>query len=447
MVPVIHEAAHLLTLRVIQSLAEGSVIGGAAAVLLRSFRQSAGARFAVWFSSLMAIAAMPFLSSGGLWHIHAESSANAAVTLPDSWALYVLAAWAATAVWFLLGVGRSLLDVRKLRKSCVEVTATSLDPAIQETLLRHRGSRRIALCTSTQVRVPSAVGLMKPVVVIPEWLMRELSTEELNQILLHELAHLRRWDDWTNLAQQLVKCVFFFHPVVWWIEKKVALEREMACDDAVLAETKSPRSYATCLASLAEKTLVHRSIALAQAALGRVRQTTERITRILDPNRAVAENRMLKPALSLIAVLGLGCGVWSARTSNLIAFEEAGPESSVSAAVSDVPAGMQVPAVFHSYSHALAVRPTNLKLEKTPSTSKVKESARPRLANHAQHPERLIHLAKAVSEPLPVSETVFVVIENHMPESSNDSGYQIQLWRVTVLRTVTNPAQTSRKQI
>jgi beta-lactamase regulating signal transducer with metallopeptidase domain len=71
---------------------------------------------------------------------------------------------------------------------------------------------------------------------------------------LHELAHLRRYDDWTNLAQKLVKALFFFHPAVWWIEKQVSLEREMACDDAVLAETASPRAYAECLAHLAEKT-------------------------------------------------------------------------------------------------------------------------------------------------------------------------------------------------
>ena len=95
---------------------------------------------------------------------------------------------------------------------------------------------------------------MKPVVVVPGWVMQELSADELNQILLHELAHLRRWDDWTNLAQKVVKALFFFHPAVWWIEKRVSLEREMACDDAVIAETASPRAYAECLTHLAERT-------------------------------------------------------------------------------------------------------------------------------------------------------------------------------------------------
>ena len=71
--------------------------------------------------------------------------------------------------------------------------------------------------------------------------MQELSTLELNAILLHELAHLRRRDDWTNLIQKIVGALLFFHPAVWWIEKKLALEREMACDDLVLATRRRVR--------------------------------------------------------------------------------------------------------------------------------------------------------------------------------------------------------------
>ena len=110
--------------------------------------------------------------------------------------------------------------LRMLRQGCVPVDVASLDPVLQETLQRYPMKRSVALCTSEQVRVPTAIGLVKPAVVIPRWVMKELSPAELNQIVLHELAHLRRWDDWTNLAQQLVKAIFFFHPAVWWIEKK-----------------------------------------------------------------------------------------------------------------------------------------------------------------------------------------------------------------------------------
>ena len=125
---------------------------------------------------------------------------------------------------------------------------------------------------------------MKPLVVIPSWAMRELSAAELNTILLHELAHLRRWDDWTNLAQKVLGALLFFHPAVWWIEKKLALEREMACDDLVLAQDCESRAYAECLVSLAEKSLLRRGFALAQAAVGRMRHMSFRVAQILDEN-------------------------------------------------------------------------------------------------------------------------------------------------------------------
>jgi len=67
----------------------------------------------------------------------------------------------------------------------------------------------MAICRSADTRVPTAIGFFKPIVVIPEWALQELPAEELKIILLHEFAHLGRWDDWTNLAQKLVRTIFF----------------------------------------------------------------------------------------------------------------------------------------------------------------------------------------------------------------------------------------------
>ena len=161
-----------------------------------------------------------------------------------------------------------------MRNSCVEIDLSRLDPGLRETLGRYQASRPIALCVSERVQAPTAIGLRNPAVIMPDWLLEELAPTELHQVLVHELAHLGRWDDWTNLAQKIVKALLFFHPAVWWIEQKVSLEREMACDDAVLAETRSPRAYAECLTHLAERSFLRRSMALAQAAVSRVRQTS-----------------------------------------------------------------------------------------------------------------------------------------------------------------------------
>ena len=153
--------------------------------------------------------------------------------------------------------------------------------------------------------------------------MQELSTLELNAILLHELAHLRRRDDWTNLVQKIVGALLFFHPAVWWIEKKLALEREMACDDMVLAETKttSPRAYAECLVALAEKSFLRRGVALAQAAVDRLRQVSLRVTRILDVNRPRA-TRVWSPAPVLVGGASLVCLMaLSHAPTRLVSFE------------------------------------------------------------------------------------------------------------------------------
>ncbi len=124
-----------------------------------------------------------------------------------------------------------------------------------------------------------------PSLPFPAWALQEIPADELQAICLHELAHLRRWDDWTNLAQKILKAIFFFHPAVWFIENRLSLEREMACDDAVLAANFSPRVYAESLLGLAEKSFLRRGIELAQAAVGQVWQLKLRIVEILRRDR------------------------------------------------------------------------------------------------------------------------------------------------------------------
>src|ERR1700688_4160567 len=317
--------AETSAVQIVDCLVQGTLVAIFAGLLSGAARkQSSGTRFAVWFSALMAIAALPLV--GGSWWSHGSSvstelTGRSAITLPGSWALYALGAWAAIAVWFLLGVGRGMWHLHVLRKSCEPVDTSALDRRLRETL-ELQSRRPATLCVSDWVQVPTAIGLVNPLVAVPRWAIEELSPDELNQVLLHELAHLGRWDDWTNLAQKVVKALFFFHPAVWWIEKRVSLEREMACDDAVVAQTASPRAYAECLTHLAKKTLVQRSMALAQSALGRIRQTSLRVAQILDVNRPTGGNRLWKPAVSLVAGFALVCVLGISRAPRLIAFRD-----------------------------------------------------------------------------------------------------------------------------
>ncbi len=325
----LNQLARICAGRMLNCMLEGIAIGLFAWILLRVVgRRNSSTRFAVWFSALLAIAMLPVLGSGSS---APATSSIPAVTVPTSWALGIFAIWALVAGVALARVCLGLWQLRKLRESCCAIDAATLDPVLQGTLQGFQAVRPVALCQSDRVQVPTAIGFLKPLVVIPAWALQELSTAELNSILIHELAHLRRRDDWTNLAQQVLKALLFFHPAVWWIENKLALEREMACDDAVLADTVNPKAYAQCLVSIAEKSFLRRSLAMAQAVVNRVHQTSLRVAQILDVNRPHA-TRVWKPALYSIAAFSVVCLVSLSHAPELVSFEDRMPEVTVASA-------------------------------------------------------------------------------------------------------------------
>ena len=332
---------------------QGIAIGLFAWILLRVMgRRNSSTRFAVWFSALLTIAALPVL--GVAASSARAGSAGSAITFPGSWALDIFLVWAVIAGAALLRVGIGLWQLRKLRATCPLVDPETLDPVLRGTLQEFQAVRAVALCQSDRLRVPTAIGFLKPVVVVPTWALQELSTAELNSILIHELAHLRRRDDWTNLAQQILKGLLFFHPVVWWIESQLSLEREMACDDTVLATTSDPRGYARCLISVAEKSFMRRGLALAQGAVNRMRQTSLRVTQILDVNRSGAI-RIWKPALFSVAAFSVACLVSLSRAPELVAFEDRLPEVAVTPGTNQSSFENRVvatPVVFHPESGA-----------------------------------------------------------------------------------------------
>ena len=445
----LHSIARYTSVHLLDSLVQGTVIGGLAAVLLRlSRRQHASTRFAIGFCALIAIAVLPML--GDAWPKDSVSSAlpsHPAFVAPESWALCLFWAWAIVAAGSLFLVGRALRHLYGLRKSGTPVEITTLSPHLQEILRGESSGRKIALCTSEKVRVPTAIGLTKPAILIPGWVLEELSPEELTQIVLHELAHLRRWDDWSNLAQQIVKAIFIFHPAVWWIEKKLAFERESACDEAVVAQTSSPRAYAECLAHLAERSFVQRSTALAQAVLGRVSQVSLRVAQILDRNRSCENGRSRKLALSLVTGLAVICAIFISKAPRLIAFEDGAPtvsEGAISPAVA-VRLGATNASLRTSSVASLSGLPKPILTKWTGQPSQPDDNQRlphksnlrpPALVAHfatgTQDSRGMIYLASMQSSP--TVQTVVVVFESGDPNSPNQL-YQVQMWRVTVLKT------------
>jgi beta-lactamase regulating signal transducer with metallopeptidase domain len=319
----LHRLAQVPTTSLLNTAVEGLAIAALAWTLLRlAGRLNSGTRFAVWFLALLSIAALPFFSSSAMHRIAATGVAP--ITISSTSALYLFSAWASISVVLFGRLGLGLLQMRKLRRNATPIDPANLPTELYGIFEQEQTSRRIQLCVNDKVQAPAAFGFLKPAIVVPSWTLRDLPPEELKVILLHEMAHLRRWDDWTNLLQKIVKAVFFFHPAVWWIEHRLALEREMACDDMVLAQTVSPKAYAASLISFAEKIQRGRELALAQSVVGRMRQITYRVTQILDTKRPSATS-VWKPALGAVALLSAAALVATPYAPQLVAFEDSAP--------------------------------------------------------------------------------------------------------------------------
>jgi beta-lactamase regulating signal transducer with metallopeptidase domain len=313
--------AQIVASRGINTVVEGLLLAGLSWGVLRCYgaRSSAPssavsstARFAVWFSTLLVIAGLPLLGHSSS-PISISNSRVPELTLSSSWAIWLFAAWAVISAGLLIRLGFSLWHVYRLRRECREIDGglltSSAVTALAEVLQQFPRVRQVKLLVSDDVRVPTALGFFRPAVVLPVWALQDLSADELKGIVLHELAHLRRWDDWTNLAQKFVKALFFFHPAMWWIDSRLALEREIACDDMVLEQTANARTYAASLVSVAEKVVAEkmrmgRALALAQSALGRVREVSQRVAQILDTKRP-RTTRGWGPPLAMIGTLAV----------------------------------------------------------------------------------------------------------------------------------------------
>jgi beta-lactamase regulating signal transducer with metallopeptidase domain len=299
----------------------GTLLASAVWFLLRLFpRRNSRTSFAVWFSTLLATALLPLvrLLTGDAAN---SAGAHAVVTVSTAWAWYVFLAWAGLALIGLARVALATVHLRKMRVEAAAVDLKTLDADLRRLMEDFQRCRKVSVLVSQRLEVPTAIGFYNPAIILPKWLLESTPAEELKYILLHELAHLRRRDDWTNLAQKILKALLFFLPSMWWIERRLSLDREMACDDAVLAHSGSPRGYAECLARVAERSFLRRQIALAQAVVGRVRQLTARVATILDPDRPRAAH-LWKPAIPVVMVLAGLCALPASFAPELVSFSD-----------------------------------------------------------------------------------------------------------------------------
>jgi beta-lactamase regulating signal transducer with metallopeptidase domain len=155
---------------------------------------------------------------------------------------------AAMSLWYAAGWLRLRRLVRRETRPLAARWA-----ALAEDISRRLGLRRaVRLAESAAAGVPTVIGWLKPVVVLPASVLTGLPADQVEALLAHELAHVRRWDDVVNLFQTLAEAVLFYHPAVWWLSGRLRTEREQCCDDVVLAVCGDRMAYARALATLGE---------------------------------------------------------------------------------------------------------------------------------------------------------------------------------------------------
>ncbi len=196
---------------------------------------------------------LPFLEPSSL-------SATASIVESNQSIKSLVRPWLFTIVWgwgigvFMLSA-RPLLGwhyVRRLRRTGLKTVPPLLNSRMQRLASQMRISKPVQIFESSLVLVPMVVGYLKPLILIPASSMTNLSATELDSIIRHELAHVRRHDALINGLQTLLETLLFYHPAVWWLSKQVRIERENCCDDLAVRDSDEAILLARALVRLEE---------------------------------------------------------------------------------------------------------------------------------------------------------------------------------------------------
>ena len=168
----------------------------------------------------------------------------------DWLARWLLIGWTVGVLALTLRLLSGWLWVQRLRTHGTTEARTMLRDATVRLARRLHISRTVRLMESALVEVPTVIGWMRPVILLPAGALSGLTPMQIEALLAHELAHIRRHDYLVNLLQTLVETLLFYHPAVWWVSRQIRIERENCCDDLAVNLCGDPVAYARALADL-----------------------------------------------------------------------------------------------------------------------------------------------------------------------------------------------------
>jgi beta-lactamase regulating signal transducer with metallopeptidase domain len=236
-----------------------------------------------------------------------DSSVRLEMILP-----WIVAAWAVGVLVLSLRLLAGWAQVRRLQRAASAALDEMWHRKLGEVGARLGVSRPVKLLQSALVEVPTVIGWLRPMILLPASCLMGLAPGQLEAILAHELAHIRRHDYLVNLLQSAVETLLFYHPVVWWVSRQVREERENCCDDLAVEVCGDRIAYARALATLEE--LRHAPAQLALAASGA--PLLQRIRRLAGQSGRAA-NAPAWPMVVVIVLLviaPLACAVHGNKT-------------------------------------------------------------------------------------------------------------------------------------
>jgi len=291
---------------------QGALVALVLEVLLFALRErSSRARYALRCGALGVMGLLPLATF--LW---LRRGAVAPPTLPDQlaeylaaaeraaapgWTSWLVAAWALGASACAARVLRDYARIRRLQSSAAGRPLPAEWQQRFEALARRMNVRAVVrVIDSAALAAPTVIGWLKPVVLVPARALTGLSAEQLEVVLVHELAHVRRHDYLVNLLQSALEALLFYQPAVWWVSHGIRAEREFCCDDAALSLTSDGVVYARALATLESWRNVQPELAL--STLGGPLMT--RIQRLIGIRPSTRPVRGPLAALGALLVIG-----------------------------------------------------------------------------------------------------------------------------------------------
>lgn len=259
--------------------------------------------------------------AGNIGQAPAPSSSTAATggdsetAILSSWMTTLVGCWLFGVTTLSLRLILTLIRVSRLRSRDTSRPAAGLTQRVEALARRLRVSRPVRLAESALVEVPTVIGVLRPLILLPATAMTGLSAEQLDAILAHEIAHIRRHDYFINLIQTVIETLLFYHPAVWWLSGRIRQERENCCDDIASDVCENPIRYAEALVRMEE--LRTPAGGLAMAATGG--SLTLRIRRLLGQpaHENSNPNWWIGGLVSLLIVVALILSVISQSSETL----------------------------------------------------------------------------------------------------------------------------------